>query len=161
VHYKKDYAKSVGVLFNWDDDTPTEVIITKRHDVAEYVPGEFYKREMPCVLDLIEKVALEKLDAVLVDGHVYIDNAFGHGLGGYVYEALNRAVPVIGVAKRAFHANDKTNRAVLRGNSKNPLYVSAIGADLDTAAQAVKNMHGDFRMPTLLQVLDTETKKDD
>ncbi len=160
VHYKPTYAKNVGVLFNWEESEPQKVIITKLDEVAEYVPGEFYKRELPCLMDVIAQVDLEKLDAIIVDSHVYIDNDRAYGLGGHLWEALDKTIPIIGVAKRAFHKNEETNVPVLRGDSKNPLYVSAVGVDLSIAVDRMKNMHGEYRMPTILQILDTETKTD-
>jgi deoxyribonuclease V len=160
IHYKPTYAKNVGVLFQWPDNAPKQVIINKRAEVAEYVPGEFYKRELPCILDIIAEVNLVDIDAIIVDGHVFIDNDKNHGLGGYLYEALDHQLPIIGVAKRAYHKNEKTNIPILRGESANPLYVSAIGMDVEIAAQNVRDMHGDFRIPTILQILDTETKKE-
>jgi deoxyribonuclease V len=158
VHYKSSYAKNVGVLFNWADDTPIKIITTKLDEVAEYVPGLFYKRELPCLLDVIAQVDLSQIEAIIVDGHVFIDNAKNYGLGGYLWDALSGETPIIGVAKRAFHQNELTNEPVLRGESKNPLYVSAIGMDIEEAVQKVKAMHGVYRMPTILQIMDTETK---
>lgn len=160
VHYKANYAKNVGVLFNWADDHPKKLLITQLREVEAYVPGEFYKRELPCLLSVISQVDLSLIEVIMVDGHVYIDNDFGYGLGGHLWEALDKKVPIIGVAKRPFHANEQTNAAVLRGAGKNPLYVSAIGFDLNEAVQKIKAMHGNYRIPTVLQVLDTETKAD-
>ena len=160
VHYKADYAKTVGLLFDWEDAEPKSTVITQTTEVEEYIPGQFYKRELPCLLQAIDQVDLANLEAIIVDGHVYIDNKGGHGLGGYLWEALDQKIPIIGVAKRAFHANEKMTIPVLRGGSKNALYVSAVGTDLSTAANQIKKMHGDFRMPAILQILDTETKKD-
>ena len=45
-------------------------------------------------------------------------------------------------------------RAVLRGRSAAPLYVTAVGLDVDDAATHVRRMHGDHRVPTLLRRLD-------
>lgn len=160
VHYKADYAKTVGLVFDWKDDLPKETVITEMTEVDEYVPGQFYKRELPCLLQAIEKIDLSEIEAIIVDGHVFIDNDGGHGLGGYLWEALDQKVPIIGVAKRAFHANEKMTVPVLRGESRNALYVSAIGTDLNNSADKIREMHGDYRMPTILQILDTETKKD-
>ncbi|MFT5818943.1 MAG: deoxyribonuclease V [Crocinitomix sp.] len=160
IHYKSTYVKNVGVLFNWPDQEPRQTIVNQLAEVAEYVPGEFYKRELPCILAIIAEVNLDEIDAIVVDGHVYIDNDYQHGLGGYLYEALDQKLPIIGVAKRAFHKNEQTNIPVLRGKSANPLYVSAIGMDVETAAAQIKSMHGEYRLPTILQILDTETKTD-
>jgi len=48
---------------------------------------------------------------------------------------------------------------VLRGHSKNPLFVTAIGTDAETAALYVKNMSGQYRIPSLLKELDKLTKQ--
>lgn len=50
VHYRDTFAKAVGVLFNWDDEHPQKIITTIVDNVDEYIPGEFYKRELPSVL---------------------------------------------------------------------------------------------------------------
>jgi hypothetical protein len=47
---------------------------------------------------------------------------------------------------------------VLRGKSKKPLYVTAMGMLLERAADRVRTMHGEFRMPHLLSELDRLTK---
>ena len=160
VQYEEDSALAAGVLFSsWDSATPDKSIIKEISGIEPYEAGSFYKRELPCILDIIAEVNLDQIEAIIVDGHVFIDNDKNHGLGGYLYEELDRTIPIIGVAKRAFHKNEKTNIPVQRGESTNPLYVSAIGMDPKSAAEKVQNMHGEFRMPTLLQILDTETKK--
>ena len=58
VDYHKDNtAKVAGVLFeNWEDKEPKEVYISHIAEVNEYISGEFYKRELPCILDILEKV---------------------------------------------------------------------------------------------------------
>lgn len=159
VHYKPNYAKSVGVTFETINDANAQDVIIEQIDAVEpYQSGAFYKRELPCLLKVISKVNLDVLDAILVDGHVYIDNFHNYGLGAYLFEALEGKVPIIGVAKRAFHSNEVTVKEVLRGSSENPLYVSAIGMGLEPAAELVANMHGGFRHPTLLKILDSHTK---
>ena len=160
VHYKENYAKSVGVIFNTTDDTPVESLVEIISEVEEYVPGEFYKRELPCLLKVIETVDLSTIEAIIVDGHVYVDNACKLGLGGYLYEALSKQIPIIGVAKRSFHNTEQVSKEVFKGQSKNPLYVSAIGMDLQKAITIVSQLHGGHRMPTLLKLLDNITKSE-
>lgn len=53
VHYKETYAKAVGILFHWNDETPIDIITTTINEVAEYETGQFYKRELPCILQLL------------------------------------------------------------------------------------------------------------
>ena len=60
---------------------------------------------------------------------------------------------MIGVAKTHFHGATAA-RPVLRGGSVGHLYVTAAGMDLATACGHIQNMHGNFRMPTLLKEVD-------
>jgi deoxyribonuclease V len=159
VYYYESKAKAVGVLFEWPAEKPNEIISVWCDDIAAYEPGHFYKRELPCILDLLAKIDLNRVASILVDGHVYVNNDGTYGLGGHLFEALEGKTPIIGVAKRAFHQTEDKVTPVLRGKSQTPLYVSAIGCDVQIAAENIKEMHGDFRFPTLLKILDQETRK--
>ncbi len=64
---------------------------------------------------------------------------------------------MIGVAKRPFYQNVEAI-AVTRGRSRRPLFVTAIGIDPRQAAAGVQSMHGNFRMPTLLKLVDALSK---
>jgi deoxyribonuclease V len=158
VHYQVDRTKVVGVLFKWDDKEPKKIVIAFMDNVAEYVPGEFYKRELPCLLKIIDKIDLNQLEAIIIDGYVYIDNNKNYGLGGILWETLNKQIPIIGVAKTSFFKNKETVIEVTRGESIKPLFVSAIGYDLELAALKIKQMYGSYRIPSILKQLDTETK---
>lgn len=161
VHYKVEYAKTVVLLFdNWQSETYANVVEIKTKNVAEYVSGEFYKRELPCILEALQQINSNTIDVIIIDGYIYVDNQNSYGLGGYLYEALNKKIPIIGVAKTSFQSNKDTFVEVFRGASKNPLYVSAIGYDLEKAAQEVQLMHGDFRLPYLLKLMDQKTKEE-
>jgi deoxyribonuclease V len=159
VHYKTDYAKAVAVLFEPGDAAARRTITERIEQVKDYEPGQFYKRELPCILKITEKIDLNLVSLIIVDGHVYTNNEGGLGLGGKLWEALHQKIPVIGVAKTPFLGNKETVQQVLRGQSNNPLYVSAIGIDLNEAALLVKNMKGDFRMPDILKAVDKLTKE--
>jgi deoxyribonuclease V len=161
VYYIDDTAKSVGVLFDWNDAQPQEVIIDIKKGVAAYIPGEFYKRELPCIEALLKKIPLEKVETIIIDGHIYVDDSLQYGLGGYVWELLAKKIPIIGVAKNAFHSNKSSVVALYRGESKKPLYVSTIGIEIATAVTNLQKMHGDFRIPSILKELDTITKVKD
>jgi deoxyribonuclease V len=159
VHYKTDYAKAVAVLFEPGDAAARRTITERIEQVKDYEPGQFYKRELPCILKITKKIDLNLVSLIIVDGHVYTNNEGGLGLGGKLWEALHQKIPVIGVAKTPFLGNKETVQQVLRGQSNNPLYVSAIGIDLNEAALLVKNMKGDFRMPDILKAVDKLTKE--
>lgn len=153
IYYPDKGATCVGVLFEWEDAEPSKVITAYLDEVEEYVPGEFYKRELPCVMAVIDQVRKYKIDCIVLDSHVQLGDG-QKGLGEYVYEAVDEVYPVIGVAKRSFHSNADYVRKVRRGESENPLYVSAIGIDLDEAAECILNMHGEYRIPTMLKEVD-------
>lgn len=158
VHYKEYLARTIGVLFDWEDENPHDILIEAIDEVEEYIPGEFYKRELPCLLKIVEKVNLSDLEAIIVDGHVYIENE-KYGLGGKLYEQLNGQIPVIGIAKSSFYTNKEMTIEIYRGKSKKPLYISSIGIDLNEVVEKIINMTGEYRIPTILKTLDMLTKK--
>ena len=89
----------------------------------------------------------------MVDAYVYLDALGRAGIGQLLWEQLHRRIPVIGVAKTRFISADPTWE-ILRGRSKTPLFVTAIGCDLEFAKDAVVSMHGEHRIPTLLKRVD-------
>lgn len=160
THYLDDKAKTVMISFNdWTDNIPEDITTEITHGIAEYEPGSFYKRELPCILSLLDKTELEDVEAIIVDGFVILDDSEKVGLGGHLYEALGGRIPIIGVAKSGYHKNEKFVRKLFRGESKKSLYITAKGIELENAFNNIKSMYGDFRMPTLLQILDTKTKE--
>lgn len=117
-----------------------------------YEPGQFARRELPCLLAILKR-APRAVSVAIVDGHVDLDAQGKPGLGRKLWDALGRSVPVVGVAKTAF-AGVPAQWETLRGQSKRPLYVSAAGMDQCEAARAVVAMHGADRTPTLLRRVD-------
>jgi deoxyribonuclease V len=161
VYYRDNTTKAVGVLFNWEDFQPIKIIIEFIDQVEEYIPGKFYKRELPCLLKIIEKININEIEAIIIDGYVYIDNDLKYGLGAILWETLNKQIPVIGVAKTSFFRNKQTIKEVNRGVSKKPLYVSTIGYNINKAVEKIKDMKGEFRIPSILKELDIITKEED
>lgn len=161
VHYKEIGAKTVCAVFKkWEDKTAKSFIIKYLDEVEDYIPGQFYKRELPCIMTVLEDLDLSEIELIIIDGFVVLDDDNKPGLGFYLYEKLNRQIPVIGVAKSGFHDNEKNVKQVLRGDSKKPLYVTAVGMDVHEAAMNVQDMFGDFRMPDILREVDLRTKED-
>lgn len=160
VHYRENIAKSVSIEFDdWTSNEPTKVNILELPETAEYVPGQFYKRELPCILEILKKSDLDKVGLIIIDGHVVLDDKGKMGLGAYLYQELNENIPILGIAKKGFHSLEKLAIPITRGKSKKPLYITCLGGSLKDLAKKVKQMHGDFRIPTLLKILDVETKK--
>lgn len=144
-------AAAVG-FWHSSDEAPERRIVERVHGVAPYEPGHFYKRELPCLLAVLERAAaVETLDLVIVDGHAWLREG-EPGLGHHLWEALDRRIPVFGVAKAPFV--DGVALPVTRGGSDRPLWVSAVGVDPARAADFVARMHGEHRLPTLLAEVD-------
>lgn len=160
VHYREEETKAVGVLFHWKDSVPQDILIEYIDDVEVYIPGQFYKRELPCLMKIIEKIDIHKLEVIIVDGHIYVDNERNYGLGGKLYEILEKSIPIIGIAKTPFYNNKEMVTEIKRGKSDNPLYISVIGMDISKACQKIVDMHGGFRIPKILKTLDQITKSD-
>lgn len=79
------------------------------------------------------------------------------GLGGHLFEALHRNIPVIGVAK-TFYKGCRSYSAVFRGKSRKPLFVSSIGVALQSAAALIENLEGGGRLPCILKEVDRLTR---
>lgn len=162
VYYRETGAKAVAVAFNtWQDPTLLHVYDATLTEVAEYVPGAFYQRELPCLVEVLRQVPLEEVEVLVVDGYVTLDDEGKPGLGYHLYNHFEQRIPVIGVSKTRFHDNESPHfvRAVVRGQSQTPLYVTVVGMDLDKAARNVQGMVGEYRMPTLLKQLDQLTRQ--
>jgi deoxyribonuclease V len=160
TYYKNDKAKTVCIAFqHWTDDQPADVLTEELDHVEAYQPGAFYKRELPCILSILKKTNLQNTEAVIIDGYVLLDDSGKHGLGGYLYEALDRKIPVIGVAKTNFANNILHKAEVCRGDSQRPLYVTTLGIPLAIARNHIRSMHGVYRIPTLLKTLDMLTRQ--
>ena len=67
VDYREQGAVASAILFEdfQSDNTLAEVSV-KITQVADYEPGQFYKRELPCLTTLIDSLAI-KPDVFIVD----------------------------------------------------------------------------------------------
>lgn len=155
VDYKGDTANAAGIVFkNWDDETSYKEYTIQVEKIKEYIPGQFYKREMPCLTKLINSVE-EEITTIVVDGFVWLSDIYKKGLGAYLYQKLDKKIPVIGVAKKSFYSLGENYREICRGESKSPLFITSAGIDLDLAAQNIRKMAGEHRLPTLLKRADS------
>lgn len=153
VSYSEDVAAVAGVVFrNWGDHHAQSEIISFAEVPAEYEPGQFYKRELPCILKLLREHDL-KPDCIVVDGFVYLDGKTLPGLGKHLFDALGGKVPVIGVAKKQYKGIG-AEYEIYRGTSGKPLYITAAGMELEEAQAYIGNMYGTHRIPALLKRAD-------
>ncbi len=152
VAYCHDDAIAACVVFrSWSDVEAACELVEKIGEVHDYLSGEFYRRELPPILAVLRRVTIP-LEVVVVDGYVWLASG-KPGLGGHLYDALQKRTAVIGVAKSRFAGADLAI-PILRGRSKRPLYVTAAGMSADDAAKCILAMHGGDRIPTLMKRVD-------
>jgi len=157
-HYQADRAHVAGVAFErWSSAKPQAVYCNEICRAPAYVPGEFYKRELPGILTLLQAHDLSP-GTIVVDGYVYLDGASKPGLGKHLYDALDGRTRIIGLAKSPLPGIG-SQHALLRGKSSRPLYVTAAGLGLAHAKACIVSMHGGHRMPTLLKMADRECRR--
>lgn len=161
-YFDNDKANTICLAFeDWEKAVPDYEFSEIKEGVEEYIPGQFYKRELPCILSLLEKIKtqIKDISCIIIDGFVYLDDDMKAGLGKHLFDALNGEIPVVGVAKTNFATVEKHKLPLKRGKSETPLYISSVGIDMETAYDLIKKMHGDFRIPTLLKKVDTLTRQ--
>lgn len=142
VAYHEGTALAGCILFEaWTDDHPVKEVTARIGQAAPYRAGEFFRRGLPAILAVLERVD-EPLEAVVIDA----------------------CVPVVGVAKTAWGGNSSAalegsadERRIIplrRGRSDRRLYVTSVGIDVQLAAKLVAGMHGAHRIPTLIKAAD-------
>lgn len=153
VGYTSRGATAACLLFHhFGDAAEARALTAQIADVAPYEPGAFYRRELPCLLEVLHRVE-DPLEVVIIDGYVWLSADRRPGLGARLHEALGGVV-VVGVAKTGFHGAGAVAVPVLRGKSAAPLHVTAAGAPATEAAGWIRSMHGPHRIPTLLRRVD-------
>ncbi len=157
VHYESDRSVAACVAFDdWQDSTPMEIIRAVVPVASGYRAGRFYERELPCLLSVLQKAGRE-FDAIIIDGYVHLRPEVGKGLGAYLFESLSYSPVVIGVAKNPLAIADRF-MPIIRGRSRKPLFISAIGCPAKQAARLILDMHGLYRIPTLLKLVDRHAR---
>ena len=155
VHYFATHAQAACVVASgWSDAEPLAEYTAIHESPADYEPGAFFKRELPPLLTVLGR--LPALPSVLlVDGYVWLDQD-RPGLGYHLQQALAPQPIVVGVAKTSF-AGNRAALPVLRNSSK-PLFVTAIGISVEVAAEHIRDMAGQYRIPALLRRADQLAK---
>ena len=157
VGYHEKGALAAAVIFSTWEQTESDLAYTSLiPEVAPYRPGQFYLRELPCILKILKK--LDSFSGLnLVDGYVWLNQYYKPGLGARLHDALQEECAVVGVSKSCFFKG-RNVAEVTRGRSRQPLFVTSVGVDIEEAACGVRNMHGEYRIPTLLSEADRLSK---
>lgn len=152
TYYRHNSSRTALLKFErWSDEFAISERTYDRLVVeATYTPGFFFQRELPCLVDALD--SHQDIDILVVDGYVEL-NGGRPGLGKKLFERLNETIPVVGVAKNKFYGASNAIE-VLRAGSSRPLFVSSAGVSVEDAAHCIQNMHGCYRIPTLLKRVD-------
>ncbi|MGN6105770.1 MAG: endonuclease V [Kofleriaceae bacterium] len=149
VDYQANAVTTACVGFDaWTDELARiELVVRTPGPPAPYQPGAFYERELPHLLAALER--MPPLEIVIVDAYVWLGPDHP-GLGKRLHDV--RGGIVIGVAKTRYAGAEAVE--IVRGDSDRPLFVTAIGMAPEAAAEHVRAMHGEFRIPTLIRRVD-------
>ena len=151
VHYRESDATAACVLADgWSANTPLDAWTCEVAPIAPYEPGAFFKRELPCLLEVLRRAP--PLGCVVIDGYVWLDASRSPGLGARLHEALG-GVPVIGLAKTKWKGADFATPVPRPGSTK-PLFLTCVGVDDALARRHVAGLHGAHRLPTLVKHVD-------
>jgi deoxyribonuclease V len=153
VAYRDRSAVTACVAFQgWTDVRPHAVNTFAMEGIADYVPGRFFERELPCLMDALDRMD-GKFDVVVVDGYVHLKPPRIKGLGHHLAESMGYPAAVIGVAKNPLTIADRFI-PVCRGKSRRPLFVSSINMPVRQAADLITGMSGEYRIPALIRIAD-------
>jgi deoxyribonuclease V len=158
--YARTAAAVAGALIpSWDAGGPSQMRV-RRFDgpPRNYEPGAFYKRELPLLLSIISDFE-RPIEVIVIDGYVWLDANGLPGLGGHLFSSLGGRIPVVGIAKTRYQ-NDTWSIPVLRGESRQPLFITSAGTQAREAAECVRRMHGDYRIPTILKIVDRAAREE-
>ena len=152
VHYADPRAAAACVVLpSWQASEPADCVVRTIDGVLPYEPGAFYRRELPCIEEVLK--ALRHVPEILViDGYVWLERG-RKGLGAHLFDARGNYGAVVGIAKASFVGAEPVGE-VLRGQSRRPLFVSAVGMELDQACARVQEMYGKFRVPWAMSEVD-------
>jgi deoxyribonuclease V len=151
-------AVAGALIPSWDAEGASQMRV-RRFDgpPGNYEPGAFYKRELPLLLSIISDFG-QPIEVIVVDGYVWLDANGLPGLGGHLFSTLGGRIPVVGIAKTRYQ-NDTWSIPVLRGDSRRPLFITSAGTQAREAAECVRRMHGEYRIPTILNTVDRAARE--
>lgn len=170
TYYYEGYSYTVGGVFeSWTSSDVSYYVTSRRECIdAEYKSGELYKRELPCIMECLSLVNLDSIDTIIIDGYVWLSEdgkELTKGLGARLDDAIQRVhcsvKNIVGIAKNPYHVKIPNCFEVKHGlESEKPLYVTCSNTDYaEHYSVLVSRMHGDYRIPTILKLVDTKTRE--
>jgi deoxyinosine 3'endonuclease (endonuclease V) len=170
TYYYEGYSYTVGGVFeSWTDSDVCYYVTSKRDCIdSEYKSGELYKRELPCIMQCLSMVNIENIDTIVIDGFVWLSNDGNElikGLGARLNDAIKMRYGVekniVGVAKNPYHVKIPNCIEIKHGlESEKPLFVTCNDEEyVEYYAVLVSRMHGDYRIPTILKLVDSKSRE--
>lgn len=158
VHYRNESAVTALVEFqDFSSCSMLRSLLCETEIAAPYIPGKFYLRELPCILNILEH-SDRQYQIIIIDGYVFLKEPVRYGLGGHLARATGYETIIIGVAKNYLRMAERFV-TVKRGRSSRPLYVSAFNMETEAAGLLIKEMHGENRIPCILKQTDQISRK--
>lgn len=168
-YYSETDCYTVGVLFDeWKSAIPKYTLNTHTKKFMNYIPGKFFLRELPGILDLLKETDLGNIDTIIIDGYCWLNDrktGLTEGLGAHLHDALpkefQKHIDIIGVGKTLYGKRTPgIYKEITRGRALKPLFITDYDLALNNkAAMKIKSMAGRFRIPYLLKYLDDRTKE--
>ena len=171
IYYYNGYSYTVGGVFeSWADSDVCYYVTNKRNCIdAEYESGELYKRELSCIMQCLSMIDLKNIDAIIVDGYVWLSEdgkGLTKGLGARLADAIAEKydvndISVVGIAKNPYHIKIPNCIEIKHGlDSNKPLYVTCSNPEFaEYYSVLAERMNGDYRIPTILKLIDAKTRE--
>lgn len=168
IYYEEDSAHVVGIMFESleHDSVPSEIYECFSAVESGYISGQFYKRELPPIIDLLENyIGLSRISAevemIILDGFYMLSNN-NEGLGKHLESYLDSKgikVEIMGIAKSGVSSFSQFAQSCIRGKhgTTSPLWVNG-SVRGKNYSKLVKKMSGEYRLPDILKYLDNLTK---
>ena len=170
TYYYNGFSYTVGGVFkSWGDKEVSYYVTSKRTCIdSEYISGELYKRELPCILQCLKMMNIDEIETIIVDGFVWLSEngkTLTKGLGMILQEAIfklyGRKKTIVGIAKNRYHVDIPECVVLERGlESKKPLFITCSETCFaEFYASQIKIMSGDYRIPNILKSVDAKTRE--
>ena len=170
TYYYNGFSYTVGGVFkSWGDKEVSYYVTSKRTCIdSEYISGELYKRELPCILQCLKMMNIDEIETIIVDGFVWLSEdgkTLTKGLGAILQDAIFKLYgmkkTIVGVAKNRYHVDIPECVVLERGlESKKPLFITCSETCFtEFYASQIKVMSGEYRMPNILKSVDAKTRE--
>ena len=168
TYYYDGYSYTVGGIFeSWASNNASYYVTSKRKCTdAEYDSGELYK--LSCIMQCISMIKLDNIDAIIINGFAWLSDdgkELVKGLGAKLFNSIKviygNEIDVIGISKSKYHVQIPNCLEVTHGiECKVPLYITCSNIEnTNHYSVLVSRMHGDFRIPTILRLIDTKARE--